>query len=140
MSKQATNSKIADEATTIKLSEAVALMRQVSRVTANELRERDALGRWKYYRQIRRYQENAGRIGHRGCAILVERADVLAWVAEQKTKAEEASRPLPKIPVGSINTYEDIFPELAAMGAYKTIRALSGAGRHKPRTDSAKKG
>jgi hypothetical protein len=122
---------------TIKLAEAVRLMRQVSRVTANELRERDASGRWKNFPAIRRYQQAAGGRGKRGAAILVERADVLRWVAEQREIAEAKSRPIQAAPEGSINTYQDIFPTLAAMGAHKTIRALSGASRHKSKLREA---
>lgn len=120
---------------TIKLSEALALMRQVSRVTANELRERDACGNWVNFKQIRRYQPFAGGAGKRGAAILVERADVLRWVADQKEIAEAKSAPLATAPVSSINTYDDIYPALAALGpgGLKTIRALSGASSHRQR-------
>lgn len=109
----------------IKSKEAADLMRSVSLVTVDQLIKRDGLGRYVHFPEIKRYQVRIGRRGHRGSAILIDRADVMAWIEGQKRKAEDLSRPLPLPQESALNTYEDIFPELAAMGGYKVIRSLS---------------
>ena len=110
---------------TITVPEAVELMRQVSRVTADQLRERDGLGRWARFPEIRRYQVSKGVPGKRGSAITVERVDVMKWIAAQQRQGKEQSEPLQAVTASPLHTYADLFPRFAQMGAHSLIRSLS---------------
>lgn len=110
-----------ETAATISIPEAVALMRAVSRVFANKLRERDEAGNWLHYPAIRRYQEVQGKLGRRGSAVLVERADVLTWVEAQRRTTAPVSQVVAE---GSAATYEDLKPMLLKSGACRTMKAL----------------
>lgn len=72
----------------ITLRQAVERMREVSRVTANALRQRDESGQFVNYPEIRRVQERKGKSPlSRGSAILVYECDVALWVASRKLPA-----------------------------------------------------
>jgi hypothetical protein len=109
---------------TITVTEALKLMRSVSRVTRQRFLRRDGLGRWKHCPEITRYQEAPGEGGMRGTGVAVVRADVEAWVEARRRQAEERrAEPAPPVERGVPN-YESLRPFLAARGAFKTMQKL----------------